>query len=167
MKHWRTHLVIAAAVLAAGSVLSIVLAGPAWTQVRAAFVQDIDNPARQPFQMTLCTSLFGSFGNGCTDTFTVPSNKRLVISYVSGTCTSSLSTMASGLRISTVVDNQPVRHLAHTQLLGATTQARVYDIAQQVTIYADPGTNVSTTIGGFPTSGPSCLFAVSGHHVNF
>jgi len=47
-------------VLTGATMLGAMLAEPAMAQVRAAFVKDLDNPARQPFAVNTGASNFSS-----------------------------------------------------------------------------------------------------------
>ena len=72
---------ISAAVVCAGAKLCGVLAKPVWAQVRAALVQDSDNPALSPYRasidMTPCCLFDGRLLT------TVPAGKRLIIEHIS------------------------------------------------------------------------------------
>lgn len=94
MNRWRYFWWMAAGVaaLAAAGAFTV---KPVWAQIRAAFVQNVDEPARIPYQSVSffaqggggcsgpsCASCSGNF---CTLNFApVPNNKRLVVTSIVG-----------------------------------------------------------------------------------
>jgi len=135
------------------------------------YTRDVDNPARRPFQTTLClTASFGQPASSCgstTSQYAVPSDRRLVIEFVSGFCSTGPvgGTALTILRteLNTTVAGIPVQHnIPLTPGLGH------FDAAQQTRIYADPGTNVnlggSLSAGSTPTS-VICDITMSGYTI--
>lgn len=94
MNRWKSYLGVAAGV-AALAAAGTFTAKPVWAQIKAAFVQNVDEPGRIPYQSVV---FFSQGGGGCTGSscasctgtlcalnFTpVPSNKRLVVTSVLG-----------------------------------------------------------------------------------
>ena len=93
---------------------------------------DVDNPARHPFQKTL------RYGQS---PFTVPTGKRLVIEFVTFAGNVNDGDPFSG-SIDTVVNGEQVRH--YFQLHETHTQSgrHMFIDSQTTRIYADPGTDV-------------------------
>ena len=85
----KNKLLTLAGALALLAVLGKFYAKPVFAQVRAALVQNVDEPGRTPYQQEL--QVIGNSGcdtDFCTPGFTfavVPANKRLVIKQVSAT----------------------------------------------------------------------------------
>lgn len=127
-------------------------------------VRDADHPARQAFQISLCT---GGWPPGCgstPDQFTVPADKRLVIEYVSAHCNANhFSDTLSSISVQTIVDGVPAFHSLVPVFMGNSASFRHYVAAQQMRVYADPGTAVTGVAGGFPAAGRmGCLMGLSG-----
>jgi hypothetical protein len=76
----RNKLLTLAAMLALLAVLGEFFARPVIAQVRAALVQDVDNPARHVFQKPLCIR-----SSGCNPPsgFTAAANQTVVVEFVS------------------------------------------------------------------------------------
>src|SRR5438309_2275979 len=105
-------------------------------------VQDVDNAARQPFQTaTTITNAFNPSGFTIT---VVPSGKRLIIEFVSASCTPT----GAG----TVVPNPLNITTQHPFFIPLTPGKTVGTaVASQLTrIYAEPGTKVNLTV--YPAS---------------
>jgi len=75
---WKKPLAAAAVTCAVLAAVSLSSPGQLFAQVRAALVQDIDEPARGAFQAQVNLSLSGVSGTGIS----IPAGKRLVIDYV-------------------------------------------------------------------------------------
>jgi hypothetical protein len=82
MIRWKPFLYVAATVSAV-AVIGAFSAKPVIAQIRAALVQNVDEPGRNPYQETqfvICAA------QNCNFTFaTVPAGKRLVLTHVNGT----------------------------------------------------------------------------------
>ena len=124
-------------------------------------VRDVDNPARQPFQTSTSspTNAFNAQGFGLT-LITVPAGKRLVIEFVSATCspTGAGGVVPNPLRVTTQVD--------HWFALQPGNQIGLAVGTHLTSLYADPGTKVNLTV--FPTSNAAtviCNVAVSGYFI--
>ena len=117
---------------------------------------------KTPFQATLCT-FDAPVGCGAAPaSLVVPANRRLVIEYVSGTCsTENLTAMLFFARLSTLVGTELATHTFVPQPVGSTS-SKIYAVAQQTRIYADPGTNVTASVGSnFGSAG--CFVTLSGY----
>ena len=91
--------------------------------------------------------------------FTVPPDKRLVIEFVSGFCSTSQNVPVHTVRLSGSADHFFTPHVFAT---GAATSFAV--ITQQTRIYANPAAIVKLAV--FPTSNSStttCSISISGH----
>ena len=136
-----------------------------------AAVRDVDNAARSPFQAQLCQKV--EFGTGTisacstSNSFEVPSDERLVIEYVSGTCFVTLGVVNS-VRISmgTTAGGSQAEH--RFLLTPDALDARNLDAAQQTRIYADPSSVVGMNFssGAGPGNGVAkCTLTLSGYTV--
>lgn len=131
-------------------------------------VRDADHPARHAFQTHLCTA---GWPPGCVAgsgaSFIVPANKRLVMEFVSAHCVAQPATETlSNLTVSTLVNGVAVTHNLVPVFMGSTATAKIYAAAQQMRLYADPGTQVSASAGGFPIGQSGCLVGISGTMVD-
>ena len=136
--------------------------GPAAiAQIKAALVRDSDNPALQPFQLTLAIPGCGAL---CDGSFNVPPGKRLVIQSVafgiaggSGiSARASMTTVVNGVSVGYAIPMAPE--------YGYTGTARGSLYGQY---YADPGTNVSFHLdfnGNYATQ--TDFLTISGYYVN-
>jgi hypothetical protein len=85
MNRWKNYVWMAAGVSAL-TVVGSFTAKPLLAQIKAALVQNVDEPARNPYQEAASFSQ----GSGCSGAFcnvyfsTVPTGKRLVITNVTG-----------------------------------------------------------------------------------
>jgi hypothetical protein len=130
------------------------------------FTRDADNPARRPFQTSLCSSILET-PEPCNapSSFTVPSNLRLIIEFIGGSCATPLGNnglQELDLGIRTQVGGTDATYsFPYSFGLGELT------IAQQTRIYADPGTNVFLFVGGGGggTAFATCTLALSGYMV--
>ena len=89
MNRWKNYLWMVAG-LAALAVVGAFTAKPLLAQIKAAFVQNVDEPGRNPFHVVRYFGLSSSgfqcdSNNTCTASFgVVPTGKRLVVTNVSG-----------------------------------------------------------------------------------
>ena len=82
MNRWKAYLSAAAAVCALW-IVGTFTAKPLLAQIRAAFIQNVDEPGRNPYQETQFTVCGGP--QNCNFQFAiVPAGKRLVLTHVSG-----------------------------------------------------------------------------------
>ena len=119
---------------------------------------DVDNSTRQPVQAYVTYA-----SSGPDQPYVVPSNKRLVVEYVSGSVGCQKGLLA-GIRLETTVADVFV---SHRVLWGAPQEGGesvYYPFAQMVQLYADPGTTVRL---GFNGSGSfTGKAAISGYLVD-
>ena len=151
----------------AGSLALVAVLGkfyvpPLLAQARAALVQDIDQPARAPFQATVTVDI----SNFNFTPVTIPAGQRLVVDYVS----------MSGAAQTTGAYVQPIVILSSTLSGGSQNlyyfspdQSSVapgqYYRAQQTTIYADT-LNVSPAFAGYTPSFMTFNVVISGHLIS-
>jgi hypothetical protein len=132
---------------------------PSVTLSPGASVRDADNPALQAWHTNLCVNAVGSTSCGGTNAYQVPSGRRLVIEFVSGTCSLSGATRVA-LALVTAIEGQPATHTLHLiEGVG------FLDVAQTMRVYAEADSNVFLVIGGLLGQGGACFMALSGHTV--
>jgi hypothetical protein len=136
-------------------------------------VRDADNPARQPFVFFLCELS----QQNCPTAFTIPSTtasgqsvQRFVVEYVSGSCAVDSGKVVADLGVSTSVNGTTAFYRVIPTLESSfPTTGNLFNFAQQLRGYADPGTNaaISSFEEGPGTSEPgqSCNMLVSGYLV--
>ena len=156
---WKKPL--AAAALTCAVVTAISLSGPRQliAQVRAALVQDVDEPAHGAFQAQLNLSLSGVSGTGLT----IPAGKRLVIDYVTVAGAGPSSGTQPYLEIYTTVNGGPSINY-QLRLAQSPITPQQFDDSEKVTIYGD------TAFVSIAFSGASPFFlnesvTISGHLV--
>ena len=142
-----------------------------------AVVRDVDNPARQPFQKTICIA-FGSFTLQCTGLglglgFQVPATQRLVIEQVSGNCEQGAGSPVGTVPLRTQVGSDFVDHifpLQPTPIFAAPTAVYSSSFNQVTRIYADPNSGVGFSGLQFAAFGTGidalCKVSVSGYLLN-
>lgn len=155
----KNKLLTFAGALALLGVLGKFYAPPLMAQVRAALVQDVDQPARAPFQVTVPINI----NNFNFTPVTIPAGHRLVIDYIS----------MSGAAQTKSTDVQPIIILSSSV---AGNPSALYYIApprsgnvpgqyyhtEKATIYAD-SLSVSPAFAGFTPSFMSFNVVISGH----
>jgi hypothetical protein len=133
-------------------------------------VVDVENPARSPFQVTLCNGVnLLSFQCGTVPTNLTTPNRRVVVEYTSGFCFSSPTASPTVVGLSTTVSGVSAFHQGGVPQLtfndGVTS--KTFSFAQQVRIYADPTTTIEFTptfLGQFTTGGNNyCRITLSGY----
>jgi hypothetical protein len=161
---------LVAALLSSSGISTPVVAQPSppGTNANPVFVQDVDNPARQPFAARVCTFV-GTLRCNTFEpqTFTVPSRVRTVIEQISGTCASDGQTSVN-LVLSTVVGTVHVDTTLPLAFNAGGGPIQFIVVPPTLTrIYPDPGTSVTFQFNGTVTSGPGdfvCRGSVIGHH---
>ena len=163
------------------------LAG-AWLALAAAasshaqtVVRDLDNAARQPFQVEVQPPPLRfpvPQGRETIRVADVPAGKRLVIEHISFLIASSESTAPGGRQprflangsLVTKANTAAANHelLVHRTDIGAASRNTV---SQPLRVYADPGSQVFVTVGGRTEDGSSSLvrisnLTISGHLVD-
>jgi hypothetical protein len=116
------------------------------TASSAAFVRDVDEGARQPYQGEATITLADNANVGMATLLTVPAGKRLVVEQVSARVT-----VPGGFQavvfVETRVNNVPARHFldVNFQPFSPFGLDRV-SVTQLMKFYADPGTPVAVAI---------------------
>ena len=157
-------------VIAVGAlcIVGVIGATPAVAQIRAALVQNVDEPGRNPYQETQFTICGGP--QNCNFTFAlVPSGKRLVLTHVSGFVDVRGGTIPNSNVQSSFGGNQ----FANVFFVG--TQGTVFTSATRIVYNSDvlayfgPGENPTGFYGLFSTgdtflSGGS--LTLTGYYIN-
>lgn len=137
------------------------------TATNPVLVRDVDNAARHPFQLRLCFAS-GLTGLSCHDipaVVSVPSDRRLVIEYVSAECIKNVGTNID-FGVATQVGGVPAKH--YLAIVANVTDSSRINAAQQTRIYADPGSDLvfAIGIGGSGTgTGARCEMTLSGYSI--
>jgi hypothetical protein len=137
-------------------------APPLMAQTRAALVQDVDQAARAPFQVTVPVNI----NNFTWTPVSIPSGKRLVIDYVSisgAAQTSGAYVQPLILLSSSVAGSAAASYYIAPQQSG--TAPGQYYHSEKPTIYAD-SLNVSPAYAGYTPSFMSFSVVISGHLVS-
>jgi hypothetical protein len=159
---WKRQ--VAAGALTAAVFLIGSLSGPRqlFAQVKAAMVQDVDQPARQPFQATVQMGP----GNLSFVAVPIPSGKRLVVEYVAinGAAASSGGGIQPYILINSSVNGGAAvnYYLSPTPSANAPTQ---FQVSEQVKIYADT-LAIGPAYAGFAPSFLVFNATISGHLVS-
>jgi hypothetical protein len=158
----KNKLITFAGALALLGVLGKFYAPPLMAQVRAALVQDVDQPARAPFQVTVPVNI----NNFNATPVSIPSGHRLVVDYIS---TSGAAQSTSGgiqpiiLLSSSVAGGGNNNYYIAPQQSG-TVPGQFYH-TEQTTIYAD-SLSVSPAFAGYTPSFLSFNVVISGHLIS-
>ncbi len=155
----KNRLLTLAGALALVAVLGKFYAQPVMAQVRAALVQDVDQPARAPFQAVVPVNI-----NNFTNTLVpIPTGKRLVVDFVSldGASQSSGAYTQPIIIFNSSVAGNPnaAFYIAPAQ---STIAAGQFYQMQPVTIYAD-SLSVGPAYAGFTPNFMSFNVVISGH----
>ena len=134
-------------------------------------VRDVDNPARSPFQATMCTSTSsgGAVGTSCGNlpfSIAVPGDRRVVIEFVAAECSIGGDINLVQLGFSTVVNGTGATYRVHLE--RNVLDSRFLETMLQTRVYADPGTNVglATGVGAGPGAASArCTLTLSGYSV--
>jgi hypothetical protein len=109
-------------------------------------VRDVDSPARQPFQDFNSIDLVAPFGNTERVLFTVPTDKRLVIEFISLLALMPADQKSTVTLRTFINDGHPSTSFGKSFLVltaqGTFNATDIYTASQPVRIYADPGTEV-------------------------
>jgi hypothetical protein len=154
----KNRLLTFAGALALLAVLGKFYAPPLMAQVRAALVQDVDQPARAPFQYTATVNIT----NFTYTAIPIPAGKRLVIDYVSlegAAQTTGAYVQPIVILSSTVAGNNSLYYMAPQQ---STVAAGQYYKSEQVKIYAD-SLSVSPAFAGYTPTFLIFNVTISGH----
>ncbi|MGA2433923.1 MAG: hypothetical protein ABSG25_01420 [Bryobacteraceae bacterium] len=158
----KNRLLTLAAALALLGVLGKFYAPPLMAQVRPALVQDVDQPGRAPFQVTVPINI----DNFNFTPVTIPAGHRLVIDYIS----MSGATQTSGAYVqpiiifSSSVASGPSNLYYVAPQQSGTVPGQYYH-TEQATIYAD-SLSVSPAFAGFTPSFMAFNVVISGHLIS-
>ena len=158
----KNKLLTMAAALVLIAVVGKFYAQPVMAQVRAALVQDVDQPARAPFQVTVPINI----NNFNFTPVTIPTGKRLVIDYISmsGAAQTAGTDVQPIIIFSSSVAGNPsaLYYVAPPQNTNVPGQ---YYYTEKPTIYAD-SLSVSPAFSGFTPTFMSFNVVISGHLIN-
>lgn len=141
------------------AVLGKFYAKPVLAQVRAALVQDVDQPARAPFQVTVPINI----NNFTFSPVTIPAGKRLVVDYVSlsGAAQTAGSYVQPIIILSSTITGQGNSLFYFAPNPSVTAPGQYYS-TQQTTIFAD-SLSVSPAFAGFTPTFLAFNVVLSGH----
>jgi len=154
----KNKLLTLAAALLLLAVVGKFYAQPVMAQVRAALVQDVDQPARAPFQATVPINI----NNFNYTSVPIPAGKRLVIDYVSmsGAAQTSGSYVQPIIILSSsVAGSNALYYLGPNPSATAPGQ---YYMAQPMTVYAD-SLQVGPAFAGYTPTFLAFNVVISGH----
>ena len=158
----KNKLLTFAGTLAVIAVLGHFYAKPLLAQVRAALVQDVDQPARAPFQARVDVSL-GSGGLG-SGQVTIPAGQRLVVDFIGvhGIVQAS-GGIQPDLILNSFVGGGPIISYDFAPQQSSTVGGR-FDLSQPATIYADSlNVDLAYASGGAVPSSMIFEVQISGH----
>jgi hypothetical protein len=125
-------------------------ARPVMAQVRAALIQNIDEPGRSPFTLQIvCPSIGTNFCEG-TSTTAVPANKRFVVKNMNG----SVLFLGSASVASAAVDINGTNYYLQPQYVGVSFSEYSYTINMPVEAYLEAGQTASVYFAGSNTTYP-------------
>jgi hypothetical protein len=158
----KNRLLTFAGALALFAVLGKFYAPPLMAQVKAAMVQDVDQPARQPFQVTVPINI-----TSFTYTpVTIPTGKRLVVDYISmsGAAQTAGAYIQPIIILSSAVAGNPsaLYYIAPQQ--SGTAPGQFYH-TEQAAIFAD-SLSVSPAFAGYTPTFMAFNVVISGHLVS-
>jgi hypothetical protein len=130
--------------------------------------------SQQPFQRSFCTQNSSNCSDpngGLQSSFQVPSDHRLVIEFISGSCLSSPDTTLSAVAVGTTASGvAALFHRIAVTRSASLTLAKFYEVSQSVRFYADAGTLVFFGHQGVSDSNiniaASCSGTISGYLVS-
>jgi hypothetical protein len=158
----KNKLLTFAGALALFGVLGNFYAPPLMAQTRAALVQDVDQAARAPFQVTVPVDVT----NFTYTPVSIPSGKRLVVDFISlsGAAGTSGAYLQPIILLSSSVAGgaAALYYIAPQQSGGAPGQ---YYHSEKTTIYAD-SLNVGPAYAGFTPTFMIFSVVISGHLVS-
>jgi len=131
-------------------------------------VRDIDNPARQPFQIEQIATIRNA-ESSWAEFVAVPIGKRLVIEYVSVFIALPAGQKPTLVGVATTLNQIGAGHSFGAMFLAADIVGRdVFNISQQTRLYSDPGaSSVNFFVERNASSGEAeIFFSVSGYLVD-
>jgi hypothetical protein len=132
-----------------------------------ALVQDVDNPARAPFQVQLGNPIAAG-ANAPNGSFSVPAGRRLVIEHVSALVVVPAGQRVMYTNINTFSGGGLVFHHLKAQSAGVSTATpgEGYITSESLRLYADPGTSVLVAVNRSDSAGTGFMsVSVSGYLV--
>jgi hypothetical protein len=154
----KNKLLSVAGALALLAVLGHFYAKPLLAQVRAALIQNIDEPARNPIG-------FSDNNAGAEDFWKVPAAKRYVIEQYTAFCETSSTGQLTSAEISVFTGGARVSATTPAFVSFTISDGNVVWAASATTrLYADPSSTI--TIIGVGNPSPNCSFQMSGYSVN-
>lgn len=161
----KTHGFIAVGFLLVAIMAGIFTAGPAIAQaVRAALVQNLDEPGRNPFAFSQ------AFSTSPRAMWNIPAGKRYVAEQFTAECLLDSAYSLTSVQLSSFTNGTPVKVAAVPHFQVAVVQG-IYSWIGTGTarLYADPGSTLEialTTSGGLQVQPGACTFSVSGYIIN-
>jgi hypothetical protein len=151
----RTKLLTLVSALAIVSVLGHYFAKPLLAQARAALIQNVDEPGRNPFTVVIQTTFNPSF--------TVPAGQRYVIQHFSGFCFDDLPPAAQTRAVD--VQNSSSYLSQASVFNGETTPYyQLYRFYANPTLYVDAGTTINFAPDDHGAD-TKCAVTVSGYSI--
>ena len=180
MIHWKQHAWIAASVAALG-IVSAFTAKPLLAQIKAAFVENVDEPGRNPFHMNnylapnlSSTGVQCSANNICSASYgVVPAGKRLVVTNVSGLLFVATPGVVAYAQIYDSVSNDPlsITYMPTVLQTGTVSGSNMIGLNVPLLVYFNPGEQPTvvfqtTTPVSSASALPPSAISVSGYYVN-
>jgi hypothetical protein len=180
MIHWKQHAWIAASVAVAG-VGGGFTAKPLLAQIKAAFVENVDEPGRNPFHLNnylapnlSSTGVQCNANNICTAFYgVVPAGKRLVITNVSGLIFVATPGVVAYAQIYDSVSGDPLSYTYMPTVLqtGTVSGSNMIGLNVPLLAYFNPGDQPTivfqtTTPVSIASALPPSGISVSGYYVN-
>ncbi|HUP02857.1 MAG TPA: hypothetical protein VMU19_02630 [Bryobacteraceae bacterium] len=158
----KNKLMTLAGVLALLAVLGKFYAKPVLASV-AAMVQDIDQPARAPFQTTVTVNAISNFNY---TSVSIPSGQRLVVDYVSmsGAATSASGNIQPIIILSSTVGGGPSTLYYFAPQANSLVSGQFYS-GQNTTIFADT-LQVGPAFAGYSPNFLTFNVVISGHLIS-
>jgi hypothetical protein len=159
----RNRLLTLAGALALIAVLGHFYAKPLLAQVRAALVQNVDEPGRNPIPLGFLSVI----GNSEAD-FSVPAGKRYVIEAFTGRCFLDSASSLTAVEVTATTPFGPSNGQAFAQAFRTNANGGISGWAASTTtrLYVNPGATIHITAVGNTTVPTVCEFTVSGYAIN-
>jgi hypothetical protein len=151
--------------LALLAILGHYFAKPLMAQVRAALVQNVDEPARNPFLIRLSGS---SPGGNFIDVppFTVPAGKRYVVEHYSAFCSVGSGGFLQAIQVSTDLPTSTpgIFNSGQAYAAGLFYAPAAWVASGDARMYAEQNSPIELEASGGSLA--SCIFTVFGYSVN-
>jgi hypothetical protein len=136
---------------------------PVMAQVRAALVQNIDEPGRSPFTLTIeCAGFQNSGFCSGTSSTAVPANKRFVVQYVNGI----MDIYGSGTFDSGYVSSNGMTLYLDPHFGATSFGFSTYTINMPVVAYVEAGQTPSIEIYGTSSTSPQAIVTLTGYLID-